>query len=132
MVTMNADDAALGDIPMDAPMDKGVRAYIEGIAPEHRPLFDRLHRLILEAHPEAAVVISYGIPTFKVGRRRLFVGVWRHGISLYGWQEGRDDGFVSRHRELLSGRATIRLRPQDAAGISDEEFRALARAALDP
>jgi hypothetical protein len=27
-----------------ATMDEDVRAYIEGIAPEHRPLFDRLHR----------------------------------------------------------------------------------------
>jgi hypothetical protein len=38
-------------------MDDDVRDYIDGIAPEHRPLFDRLHRLILEAHPDAA-----GIP----------------------------------------------------------------------
>lgn len=115
---------------MTGAMDDDVRAYIEGIAAEHRPLFERLYRLILEAHPEAAVVISYDIPTFKVGRRRFFVGAWRHGISLYGWQEGRDAGFASRHPELLSGRATIRLRPQDAAGISDDELRDLARAAL--
>ena len=38
-------------------MDDAVRDYIDAIAPEHRPLFDRLHRLILEAHPDAA-----GIP----------------------------------------------------------------------
>ena len=36
-------------------MDDAVRAYIDAIAPQHRPLFDRLHRLVLEAHPEAAV-----------------------------------------------------------------------------
>jgi len=115
---------------MSGAMDDRVRAYTEAIAAEHRPLFDRVYRLVLEAHPEAVVVISYDIPTFKVGRRRFFVGVWRHGISLYGWQVGRDAGFVSRHPELLSGRATLRLRPQDAADISDDEFRELARAAL--
>lgn len=115
---------------MTGAMDDGVRTYVEGIAAEHRPLFDRLYRLVLEAHPEAAVVISYDIPTFKVGRRRFFLAAWRHGISLYGWQVGRDAGFVSRHPELLSGRATIRLRPQDAADISDDEFREFARAAL--
>jgi hypothetical protein len=112
-------------------VDDEVVAYIEGIAAEHRPLFDRLHRLILEAHPEAAVVISYGIPAYIVGRRRLFVGAWRHGMSLYGWQEGRDAGFAARHRDLLSGRATIRLRLADAAAIPDEELRELARAALN-
>ena len=52
-------------------MDEAVRAYIDGIDPAHRPLFDRVHRLILAAHPDAAVVLSYQMPTYKVGRRRL-------------------------------------------------------------
>ena len=69
-------------------MDEAVRSYIGGVDPEHRPLFDRIHRLILAAHPEAAVVLSYRIPTYKVGRRRLYVGAWKHGISIYGWQTG--------------------------------------------
>jgi hypothetical protein len=32
---------------------------------QHRPLFDRFHRLVLETHPDAAVVLSYKIPTYK-------------------------------------------------------------------
>jgi uncharacterized protein YdhG (YjbR/CyaY superfamily) len=114
-----------------APMDDAVRDYIDAIPSEHRPLFDRLHRLVLEAHPDAAVVLSYQIPTYKVGRHRLFLGVWKHGVSVYGWQEGRDAGFSERHPELRTSKGTIRLRPADAAGISDDEFRDLARAALD-
>jgi len=112
-------------------MDEEVRDYIDGIPAEHRPLFDRLHRLILEAHPEAAVVISYQIPTYTVGGRRLYLGAWRHGVSLYGWRHGSDAGFASRHPELTSGKATIRVRPEDAAAIGDDELRDLARAALD-
>ena len=112
-------------------MDDAVRDYIDAIPSEHRPLFDRLHRLVLEAHPDAAVVLSYQIPTYRVGRRRLFLGGWKHGVSVYGWQEGRDAGFSERHPELKSGKGTIRLRPADAAGISDDELRDLARAALD-
>ena len=108
-----------------------MRDYIDAIPSEHRPLFDRLHRLVLEARPDAAVVLSYQIPTYKVGRRRLFLGVWRHGVSVYGWQEGRDAGFSERHPELRTSKGTIRLRPADAAGIPDDEFRDLARAALD-
>jgi hypothetical protein len=75
-----------------------VRDYVDAIAPEHRPLFDRLHRLILEVHPDAAVVLSYQIPTYQVGRHRLFLGVWRRGVSIYGWQEDRDAGFTARPR----------------------------------
>jgi hypothetical protein len=112
-------------------MDKAVKDYIDGIAPENRPLFERLHRLILGVHPDAAVVISYKIPTYKVGRRRLFLGAWQHGVSIYGWNQGQDGGFSARHPQLMSGRATIRLRTADAARITDREFRDLVRGALD-
>src|SRR5690348_6092951 len=112
-------------------MDDAVRAYIEAIDPEHRPLFDRLHRLVLETHPEAAVVLAYGMPTYRVGRRRLFVGTWKHGVSVYGWDQSRDAGFVDRHPRLKTSRGTVQLRPEDAAGIADDELRDLVRAALD-
>ena len=104
--------------------------YIQAIPAEHRPLFDRLQRLVLEVHPDAEVLISYKMPTYRRGRRRLFIGAWRHGISIYGWQKDRDAGFTARHPELLSGRATIQLKLAEAAAIQDAEFRELARAAL--
>ena len=112
-------------------MDQAVRDYIAAIDPAYRPLFDRLQRLILKTHPDAVVVLSYGIPTYKVGRRRLFLGVWKHGVSIYGWDQGQDGGITARHPELKTGKGTIQLRPGDAAGIADDEFRDLVRAALD-
>jgi uncharacterized protein YdhG (YjbR/CyaY superfamily) len=113
-------------------IDQAARAYIDGIDAGQRPLFDRVHRLILEAEPGASIVMSYGIPAYRTGKRRLYVGAWKHGVSLYGWQAGRDAGFTARHPELTTGKGTIRLRPQDAAAISDDELRDLARAALQP
>jgi uncharacterized protein YdhG (YjbR/CyaY superfamily) len=113
-------------------IDPAARAYIDAIGAGQRSLFDRVHRLILEAEPEASVVLSYQIPAYQAGKRRLYVGAWRHGVSLYGWQEGRDAGFLARHPDLATGKGTIRLRPQDAAGITDDELRDLARAALQP
>ena len=53
-------------------------------------------------------------------------------MSIYGWQRGRDAGFTSRHPELKTGKGTIQLRPEDASGIPDDEFRDLLRAALEP
>jgi len=114
----------------DGQMDAAVRDYIDAIAPEHRPLFDRLHGLVLEAHPDAELVLSYQMPTYKVGRRRLFVGVWQHGVSIYGWEHGRAADFTARHPELKTSKGTIRLRPEDAASIPDDELRDLVRAAL--
>ena len=74
--------------------------------------------------------ISYGIPTFECGGHRLYVGAWKHGISLYGWGDGRDGGFIGRHPELVTGKGTIRLRPADAGTISDDDLRALIDGAL--
>jgi uncharacterized protein YdhG (YjbR/CyaY superfamily) len=112
-------------------MDEAVRSYIDAVDPAYRPLFDRVHELIMAAHPEATVVLSYRIPTYKVGKRRLFVGAWQHGISLYGWQQDRDGGFSERHPELRTSKGTIRLRPRDAAALADDELLALVSAALD-
>jgi uncharacterized protein YdhG (YjbR/CyaY superfamily) len=112
-------------------VDEAVRRYVDGIASEHRPLFDRVHRLILEAHPEATVSLSYGMPTYKVGKRRLYLGAWTHGVSIYGWQQGGDHGFTGRHPELRAGKGTIQLRTEEAAEIPDAELRDLARAALN-
>jgi uncharacterized protein YdhG (YjbR/CyaY superfamily) len=111
-------------------MDDQVRAYIEGIAPEHRPLFDRLQSLVLAAYPEANVVLSYQMPTYKVGKRRLFLAVWKHGVSIYGWKTDSNAGFAERHPDLMHSKTTIRLRPEDADAIPDAEFSDLIRAAL--
>jgi uncharacterized protein YdhG (YjbR/CyaY superfamily) len=112
-------------------MDEKVRAYIDAVGPETRPVFDRIHRLIIETYPDAGLKLSYQIPTFTVGGHRLFVGAWKHGLSIYGWDQGRDAGFLGRHPELKTSRGTIQLRPDQAPQISDDELRALIRAALD-
>jgi hypothetical protein len=113
-------------------VDDAVRDYVDAVPAEHRALFDRVHGLILATRPDASVSISYGIPTYRTGRRRLYLGAWQHGVSLYGWGQDRDGGFGARHPELVTGKGTIRLRPEDAGGIGDAELQALVEAALDP
>jgi hypothetical protein len=80
-------------------MDAAVQEYIDAVDPEYRPLFDRLHQLITQLYPDV-VVLSYKMPTYRVGERRLHVGVWRHGVSLYGWPHERVADFVARHPGL--------------------------------
>jgi uncharacterized protein YdhG (YjbR/CyaY superfamily) len=112
-------------------MDEKLRAYIDSIAPETRPVFDRIHRLVVDMYPDAGVKLSYQMPTYTVGQRRLFVGAWKHGLSIYGWDSGRDAGFLERHPELKTSKGTIQLRADQASQISNEELRSLIRAALD-
>jgi uncharacterized protein YdhG (YjbR/CyaY superfamily) len=110
-------------------MDEAVRRYREEMASEYRPVFDRLHELVMATCPDAEVVLSYGMPTYRAGRRRLNVGVWKHGLSIYV-SPRRDGGFAARHPELATGKGTIKLRPQDASRIPDAELQDLIRAAL--
>ena len=111
-------------------MDRDVQKYIKAIASEYRPVFDRLQKLVLEVHPEAEVGFSYKMPRYKIGKRRIFLAVWQHGVSIYGVGTGADAGFIARHPDLIASRGTIRLRPKDAAAIPDKEFREMFRAAL--
>ena len=104
--------------------------YIDAIDEDRRPLFDRVHRLILEAHPDARVVLSYKMPTYVVGSSQLHVGVWKHGLSFYGWVEGRDGGLAARYPHLDNGKGTLRLPLKEAAHIGDDELRAFFAAAL--
>ena len=118
-------------------MDDAVQSYIDRIPAEHRALFDRLHQLIVSMYPDAVVFLSYQMPTYKVGNRRLHVGAWQHGISIYGygygygWKQDRGAAFVDRHPALNTSKGTIRLRPEDATEIADEELTELLHAALD-
>jgi uncharacterized protein YdhG (YjbR/CyaY superfamily) len=115
--------------PGSGVMDDAVRRYRDEMDGEYRPVFDRLHRLIMAVCPDAQLVLSYGMPTYRIGRRRLNIGVWKHGLSLYV-SPNRDGGFSARHPELAAGKGTIKLRPADAAGVPDAEFKDLIRAAL--
>lgn len=116
-------------IPDTGLMDEAVCHYREEMDREYRPVFDRLHRLIVAMCPDAEVMLSYGMPAYRIGRRRLNIGVWRHGLSLYVSPD-RDGGFSARHPGLAAGKGTIKLRPADAACIPDAEFQDLICAAL--
>jgi uncharacterized protein YdhG (YjbR/CyaY superfamily) len=111
-------------------MDDAVTTYRERVPEEHRPLFERLHRLITDTVPEVSLGMGYGMPMYQRGGRRLYLATWKHGISLYGWDRAHDGGFAERHPGLLSGRSTIRLRPSDDAGVSDDELVVLIRNSL--
>jgi uncharacterized protein YdhG (YjbR/CyaY superfamily) len=112
-------------------VNEAAQAYIDRIAPEHRPLFDRIRRLVTAQYPTATVVLKYRMPAYVVGTQSLFVGVWKHGVSLYGWHQGSESGFADRHPSTKTNKGTIRLRPEDAGEISDDELLELVRGALD-
>jgi uncharacterized protein YdhG (YjbR/CyaY superfamily) len=115
----------------ESTMDQALNEYVAAMPDDYRPLFDRIGRLVLDTFPEATMGLSYKMPAYRVGKHRLYIGVWNHGLSIYGWAPGGADGFIARHPHLRTSKGTIRLGIDDADGITDDELRELVRAALD-
>lgn len=112
-------------------VDDDVQAYIDAIEPpEHRAMFDRVDGIVRAEVPDVEMLISYKMPTYKAGNYRLYVAAWKHGLSIYGWGEDGDGGFIARHPELKTHKGTIKVGPADLAGVSDDELRSLVRASL--
>jgi hypothetical protein len=115
-------------VARDLPVDE----YVEALPEAHRALFSRIDGIVLGQFPDAEVVLSYRMPTYRVGARKLHVGGWRHGISLYGWKGSGDGGLTERHPALKTSAGTIQLRPSDGDELTDAELASFARAVLGP
>jgi hypothetical protein len=111
--------------------------YVAAVPAGHRPLFERVDRLLRTGRDDLEVDLSYGILRYRrpgsarARRPALHLGVWKHGVSLYGWSADHDGGFGARHPELLSSRGTLKLSLARAGAVSDEDLTALFAAVLD-
>lgn len=110
-------------------MDEAVQRYIDAIPPEQRPLFDRLQSLILELYPDAEVVISYQIPTYKARGGRVSLGLWKDGVSLYTTGPQYIETFKSKHLQVKSGKASLNFRLTD--DLPEQDLREVIRQAIE-
>ncbi|MBM2812069.1 MAG: hypothetical protein HW416_2828 [Chloroflexi bacterium] len=107
--------------------DQAVQSYIDAIPESHRPLFDRLQSFILELYQDAEIAISYGIPTYKVGRSRVYLGLWKSGVSLHAVDA---ETFKQQHPSIKTGRGSLNFKLTDQlpeADIRDVIKRAISR-----
>jgi len=107
-------------------MDPAVQSYIDAIPERQRPLFDRLQMLVLELYPDAETLISYGIPTFKVGRRRVYLGLWKGGVSLHAIDP---EPFKQRYPSIKTGRGSLNFKVTDE--VPEADVREVIKSAID-
>ena len=91
-------------------LDQAVQTFIDTIPEAKRPLFDRLQTLILELYPDAEIAISYQIPAYKVGRRRVWLGLWKDGVSLHAIDV---ETFRQRHPSIKTGKGSLNFKVTD-------------------
>jgi uncharacterized protein YdhG (YjbR/CyaY superfamily) len=110
-------------------MDEDVQRYIDSIPAEQRPLFDRLQSLILELYPDAEVVISYQVPTYKARGGRVSLGLWKDGVSLYTTGPEYIEEFRSRHPAVKAGKASLNFKLSDE--LPEEDIRQVIERAIE-
>jgi uncharacterized protein YdhG (YjbR/CyaY superfamily) len=62
--------------------------YIAAQAPEAQPRLQELRAIIRAAVPDVVEVISYGMPTYKLGRKRVHFAAAKRHCALYGVGDG--------------------------------------------
>lgn len=110
-------------------VDEAVQRYIDAIPAEQRPLFDRLQSLILELYPDAEIVLSYQVPTYKARGGRVSLGLWKDGVSLYTTGPQYIEKFKSKHLKVKSGKASLNFRLTD--DLPEQDLREVIRQAIE-
>jgi uncharacterized protein YdhG (YjbR/CyaY superfamily) len=103
-----------------------VDEYIAAQAPMVQVRLRELRAIVREAVPQAAEVISYGLPTYRLGRRIVSFGAAKRHCGLYG---AALEAEPEELRGFQTGKGTVRF-PLDAP-IPAELVRKLVRAKLD-
>jgi uncharacterized protein YdhG (YjbR/CyaY superfamily) len=85
-----------------------VDGYIEALDDaEARSRLTEIRRIIHAKVPDVAEAISYGMPTFSAGGRRLHVAAWKQHIAIYPVPAG-DDAFERDIAPYRAARSTAR------------------------
>ena len=109
-------------------MDEAVRRYIDAIPAKQKPLFDRLQSLVLDLYPDAEVVLSYQVPTYKARGERVSLGLWKDGVSLYTTDPRHIEPFTSKHPTVKSGKASLNFRLTDE--LPEQDLREVVEWAI--
>jgi uncharacterized protein YdhG (YjbR/CyaY superfamily) len=91
------------------PTPKDVDEYIENAPKDSQTKLREIRRAIKEAAPDATERISYGMPSYIKGRRRVYFGVAKAHIGLYGISAPVLDRYKEEVSPYVGEKGTVRL-----------------------
>jgi len=94
-------------------MDKEVQSYVDAVPEERKPLFDKLRALIVGLYPNAEVVMSYRIPTYRAKSGWVALANQKHYVSLYTNSERHIAEFRAQYPAIKTGKACINFKETD-------------------
>ena len=60
-----------------------IEAYIAAAEPKARPILKKIRRIVRNAAPDAAEIISYGMPAFRQNGVLLYFAAFKNHVGLY-------------------------------------------------
>ena len=81
--------------------------YMADFPAEARAIMQRMRELILQIAPEATEKISYGIPTFVLGKNLVHFAAYEHHIGFYPSSSGIAH-FAEELKEYETSKGTVR------------------------
>jgi len=88
-------------------VNKDVQRFMDAVPEDQKPHFNQLHALIMSMYPDAEIVISYQVPTYKVKSRWVALGYWKGGVSIYTNSPEHIAAFKAQHPAVKTGKASI-------------------------
>lgn len=89
-------------------MNKDVERFMDGVPAELKSHYDTLHELILSMYPDADVVISYGVPTYRAKSGWVSLGYRKDGVSLYTNGLHHLAEFKAKYPNIKTGKGSIK------------------------
>lgn len=99
-------------------MNEGVQRYFDAVPEERKPLFDKLHALIMGLYPNAEVVMWYRMPTYRAKSGWVAMANQKHWVSLYTNSALHIAEFKAKYPAIRTGKACINFRDTDPVPLA--------------
>lgn len=110
-------------------MHEDVVLYFEAAPEDRRSLLLELHELILSLYPDAAVGLSWKMPTYRQGDGWVSIANQKHYVSLYTCGARHLEEFKARQPGVKTGKGCINLSPDQPLPAVD--LAAVVRSAME-
>lgn len=98
-------------------MNKEVQRYVDAVPDEQKPLFAKIHALIMGLYPDAEVVMSYQVPTYRAKSGWVALGYWKDGVSLYTNGPHHIAEFKAEYPGIKTGKGSINFKVTDMVPV---------------
>lgn len=94
-------------------MNSEVQDYLDAVPQERKPVVDKLHELIIGLYPDAAVDMSYRMPTYKAKDGWVAIANQKHYVSLYTCGAHHLVAFRDKYPRIKTGKGCINFKATD-------------------